>query len=112
MTGCTDGDGPDDDFEDEDAKTKEDYEKFKLWLDQQADGDDHTYSAPAPTREVRREVRYICNTCKKDVNSCDQSEHLSCSKCPGVNIIRSKFLKDNQYFKGVGNADWDYGFVV
>jgi hypothetical protein len=37
MTGCTDGDGPDDDFEDEDAKTKEDYEKFKLWLDQQAD---------------------------------------------------------------------------
>ena len=42
MTGCTDGDGPDDDFEDEDAKTKEDYEKFKLWLDQQADGDDQT----------------------------------------------------------------------
>lgn len=76
MTGFTDGDAPDDDFDDEDAKTKEDYEKFKQWLDEQGDGDDQP-SAPAPTREPqlrdrpKPEVRYICNTCKKDVNSCD-----------------------------------------
>ena len=93
MTGCIDADGADDDFEDEDAKTKE---EFKLWLDKQADGDDKPSPTPRETQgqdkvnPPKPEVRYICSTCKKDPNSCDQSEHLSCSKCPDVNSAKAK----------------------
>lgn len=60
-------DGTDDTWQDEDEETRQDFDEFKIWLEQQ--GDPPKIVSPRKNK-VPQEAPKACALCKKDLGDC------------------------------------------